>query len=183
MSDEHKRLWFQAYCAALQGQLGASEFVSSKPRQLRELSVSFADTAMAEFYVKFGADAPTSNAYEGWAHLEVMGHRSHYGRVREIRAYGAKLIEIQCLNAEGGLSEERYQYGGGAIFCNTPMDEKTCRHSARGEHEVGCSHVDETTHERCGIPVWTTDYRGFCPLHHEVDDEHPEEEGDDGLPW
>jgi len=157
MSDEHKRLWFQAYCAAMEGLVSAH---GSKwnPGE-------FADTAIHEYHEKFGSDSATDGAYEGWAHLEIMGHRSYYGRVREIRAYGTSLIEIQCLNDKGELTDERHQYGGGAIFHNGPMDEATCRHEAQGERKVRCHHYDAKTQLRCASIAWTKGHNGYCSEH------------------
>ncbi len=161
--DDHKRLWFQAYCAALQGMLASPTFEGDD--KLLGASKSYADAALSDYRDRFGSDAPTDAPYEGWAHLEIMGHRSHYGYVREVMAYGTRMIEIQELDQAGEGFEATFMYGGGAIFCNTPMDEETCRHLARGEHKMTCDHTDKTTGKRCGVPIWSLRSWDYCPEH------------------
>jgi len=164
MSDEHKRLWFQAYCAALGGMLSSPAPFEGDTKLLKA-AIGYADAALMDYQSKFGSDPPPDAAYEGWAHLEVMGRQEHYGLVREIRAYGTRLIEIQCLDDKGELTDERHQYGGHAIFCNTPMDEETCRHLAGGERKITCDHTDKATGQRCGVFVWSKRGWDYCPEH------------------
>lgn len=166
MSDEHKRIWFQAYCALL----------AQGPNTARDV----ANKALEAYAERFGDDASTSDAYDGWAHLEIMGHRSHYGMVREIRAYGTKLIEIQCLDDKCGLTDERHQYGGGAIFSNNPMDEETCRHGARSETLCRCRHRNDQGDLDCAKTVWSKfDCDAYCDEHQpKVDNE-----SDTEIPW
>ena len=169
--DDHKRLWWQAFLAGLANTEGN---VSHRV----EHSTRVAQESVSRYHAQFGSDAPTDAPYEGWAHLEVMGHREHYGRVREIRAYGTRMIEIQCLNDKGEFpgdaTREVHQYGGSAIFCNTPMDEETCRHGARHEELCRCRHTNDQGYLDCDKKVWaSTTYEAYC-------DEHRPKEDDDG---
>ena len=88
-----------------------------------------------------------SSPYEGWAILELMGHRTLLGRVSEVEQFGAKVCQIDALSIEAFTGEcggERVYahvcpehpltetwltqyYGASAIYCLTPSDEETIR--------------------------------------------------------
>lgn len=88
-----------------------------------------------------------SEPYEGWAVLELMGHRVLVGRVSEVEMFGGKVCRIDALSVEafsgvcGGervwdhvcpehqLTEKWVTqfYGVAAIYCLTPSDEQTIR--------------------------------------------------------
>lgn len=61
-----------------------------------------------------------TEAYEGWARLELMGHRSRVGQVREVELYGGKLLRIDIPIA-GGAEFVTEFYGASAIYCMTPI--------------------------------------------------------------
>lgn len=67
-----------------------------------------------------------AEAYEGWAILELMGHRRLGGYVREVSMFGATMCRIDVPAADGGTPATQF-YGGSAIFCCTPTSEETAR--------------------------------------------------------
>jgi hypothetical protein len=75
-------------------------------------------------------ETSATSANDGWEWmlLEIMGHRTHWGRARQEERYGAKMLRIDVPvegdpNANGWVT--RY-YGGAAIFSITLSDEATC---------------------------------------------------------
>ena len=73
-----------------------------------------AQTAQAE---------PETDGWE-WAVVEVMGHRSHAGRIREEEKFGAKMLRIDVPN-EGDAAKGwvTHLYAAGAIFSLRYSDE------------------------------------------------------------
>lgn len=71
------------------------------------------------------------SAFEGWAVLEVMGHRRHAGLVTEVSIAGAQMLRIDI---PGPTASDPVQathfYGGGSIFCLTPCTEELARREA-----------------------------------------------------
>ncbi len=62
-----------------------------------------------------------------WCFLEIMGHRSHWGRSREEERFGAKMIRVDVPikgdpAANGWLT---HYYGGASIFSYSLTDEAT----------------------------------------------------------
>ncbi|QOZ25345.1 hypothetical protein [Bradyrhizobium sp. CCBAU 51753] len=86
------------------------------------------------------AAASADNGWQ-WVHLEVMGHRSHWGRVREEERFGTKMLRIDVpsfenqqayLEAVGAkersepiLAWETHYYSGASIFSFRLTDEAT----------------------------------------------------------
>jgi hypothetical protein len=88
---------------------------------------------------------PADNGGWEWALVEIMGHRSHWGRVREEERFGAKMLRIDVpsfkktaeLEVVGDSSSASVQppepevvwsthyYGGPSIFSFTLTDEAT----------------------------------------------------------
>lgn len=66
---------------------------------------------------------------EGWAIVEIMGHRERAGRVSEVEVAGAKLLQIDIPTEAGGFVTELY--GGTAIYCLTPCAEQIARGRAK----------------------------------------------------
>lgn len=60
-----------------------------------------------------------------WARVEIMGHRTHYGRVREEERFGSKMIRIDIPTAgEPALNGwKSVFYGGASIFSFALIDE------------------------------------------------------------
>ncbi len=62
-----------------------------------------------------------------WCFLEIMGHRSHWGRSREEERFGAKMIRID-VPIDGEPSTKgwvTHYYGGASIFSYSLTDEAT----------------------------------------------------------
>lgn len=83
-----------------------------------------------------------------WAKIEIMGHRTHYGRVTEVERFGTKMMRVDVpLPAEKvvdgeGQPEERFAtfyYGGGSLFSFTPMTEEAARAWAKRQFDDGRS--------------------------------------------
>ena len=80
--------------------------------------------------------APAVAYQPKYALVEIFGHRSHYGEIREVEAFGAKLLEV-CDADTGKL----HRYGGAAIFSITDLsqaefDEHVARIARRKEQEA-----------------------------------------------
>ena len=67
-------------------------------------------------------------AYEGWAMLELMGHRQRVGRVQEVEMYGGKMLRIDIPIEGGDITEF---YGCTSIYALRPIAEDVARDAAR----------------------------------------------------
>lgn len=76
----------------------------------------------------------TDTAYQGWARLELMGHRSRVGQVREVELYGGKLLRID-IPVAGGTEFVTKFYGASAIYCMTPIAEDVAKDYAERTHD------------------------------------------------
>lgn len=63
--------------------------------------------------------------FEGWAVVEIMGHKRLAGYVREVAVFGTPMLRID-IPGEEATSATQY-YGGGAIYCVTPCAETIAR--------------------------------------------------------
>lgn len=63
-------------------------------------------------------------AYEGWAILELMGHRRLGGYVSEVELAGSRMLRIDVHDGDESFTQF---YGGGSIYCLTPTSEETAR--------------------------------------------------------
>lgn len=70
----------------------------------------------------------TTAAFEGWAIVELMGHRKRAGMTREVELFGGKLLRID-IPAEGGDITEFY--GASAIYALRPVSEDIARDAVR----------------------------------------------------
>lgn len=66
-----------------------------------------------------------SAAYEGWAVVELMGHRRIAGHVSEVAQYGTAMIRIDVPTTEGPPITQFY--GGQSIYCVSPVSEEAAR--------------------------------------------------------
>lgn len=71
-------------------------------------------------------------AFEGWAILELMGHRKLGGYVREQNVAGAGFIRIDVPLARGEGNAATQFYAPGALYCLTPTTEDVARRFAAG---------------------------------------------------
>jgi len=68
-----------------------------------------------------------SNGYEGWAVLELMGHRRLVGRVSEATIAGCAMLRFDVLTKDG---EATQYYSSGAVYAITPTTEEMARRAA-----------------------------------------------------
>ncbi len=68
--------------------------------------------------------------FEGWAILELMGHRKLGGYVREQNVAGAGFIRIDVPGKDGNVATQFY--APGALYCLTPVTEDIARRFAVG---------------------------------------------------
>ena len=72
------------------------------------------------------------NGFEGYAVLELMGHRRLAGYVREEEHFGVGLIRIDVLHGETEEREVTTQYySPSALYALTPTTEEVVRAAAR----------------------------------------------------
>lgn len=64
-------------------------------------------------------------AFEGWAIVELMGHRRLAGRVSEASQYGVAMLRLDVYDADGKVATQFY--GGASIYCLTPTTEELAR--------------------------------------------------------
>lgn len=113
----------------------------------------------------------TEPAYEGWARVELMGHRTRVGRVREVEMYGAKMLRVDLPMSEDLEGEKAdfvtEYYGGSSIYAVTPMaaeivvdyvrrsgDTRPARPVAyRVEDRSRADDDDDGMHDNDGLPI------------------------------
>jgi hypothetical protein len=64
-----------------------------------------------------------SEAYAGWAVVELMGHRKLAGRVSQVTQYGAAMLRLDIPGPNGQTVATQY-YTSAAIYCLTPTTEE-----------------------------------------------------------
>jgi hypothetical protein len=70
-------------------------------------------------------------SFEGWAILEVMGHRRLAGHVSEVTIAGAQMLRIDIPGpTEADPVKATQFYPGSSVFCLTPTTEETTRREA-----------------------------------------------------
>ena len=68
-----------------------------------------------------------SKGYEGWAILELMGHRRLAGKISEAVIGGAAMTRIDVPRGDGFSTQF---YGASALYCVTPTTEEIARRLA-----------------------------------------------------
>src|SRR5262249_43910297 len=64
-----------------------------------------------------------------WAHIEINGHREHYGRIEQQTFLGAPLLVVHELRCDGSFKEHRY--AAGALLGAPRMTEEEVRKHMR----------------------------------------------------
>ncbi|MGE5801580.1 MAG: hypothetical protein ACM358_04945 [Gemmatimonadota bacterium] len=64
-----------------------------------------------------------ATGFEGWAIVELMGHRKLAGHVSEVTIAGAAMLRLD-VPSEPPVTQF---YGGAAIYCITPTSEELAR--------------------------------------------------------
>ncbi len=60
----------------------------------------------------------------GYAHVEIMGHREHYGLLSEVEVCGAKMMLVEVPHPDTRRIAEQHLYSSSAIFCITKSSEE-----------------------------------------------------------
>lgn len=72
----------------------------------------------------------TDNAYEGWAILELMGHRRLGGHLTAATIAGASLLKIDVYTDDFSDPSATQFYAPAAVYAITPCAEETARRVA-----------------------------------------------------
>lgn len=67
-----------------------------------------------------------SDTFEGWAIVELMGHRRLAGHVTEEDHFGTAMLRLDVYDLEGDATVTQL-YGGAAVYCVTPTTEDIAR--------------------------------------------------------
>jgi hypothetical protein len=125
-----------------------------------------------------------SGMSERWALVEIMGKRSHIGKVSEATEFGRILIHVDELKRDGTFVPHRY--APEALFGYTPMSEDEARRALVPRWRTPCigyykeSAVLAGACERCGYAV--AEHAAGAPRlpAHEEEDAPPSSAKDDG---
>jgi hypothetical protein len=74
--------------------------------------------------------------FEGWAVVELMGHRRLAGYVREAAAFGTSLLRIDVPGDDPDKAHATQYYGGGSIYAVTPCTEEIARSLSKQTRET-----------------------------------------------
>lgn len=74
--------------------------------------------------------------FEGWAVVELMGHRRLAGYVREAAAFGTSLLRIDVPGDDPEKAHATQYYGGGSIYAVTPCTEEIARTLSKQTRET-----------------------------------------------
>jgi hypothetical protein len=80
-------------------------------------------------------------SFEGWAILELMGHRRLGGYVRQVDMFGASMCRVD-VPATGDEPAATQFYSGASIYCLTPTTEETAMRVAEGYRPAPVNHWD-----------------------------------------
>jgi hypothetical protein len=108
-------------------------------------------------------------SFEGWAILELMGHRRLGGRVREQTVAGAPFVRID-VPAVGAILEFTQFYAPGSVYCLTPTTEELARAIA-----AQAIHQPVRAYELPKLPPAPRDHESGA-YGGETDDDHEDDE-------
>jgi hypothetical protein len=77
-----------------------------------------------------------AEGYQGWAVVELMGHRQTAGLVSEVTLGGTTLLRVDTPAPDSEAIVASQMYGGSAIYCLTPCDEATARTVLRSAYDL-----------------------------------------------
>lgn len=72
-----------------------------------------------------------TSAFEGWAILELMGHRRLGGYVQEATIAGGTFLRIDVPAEQEGTKPATQFYSPSSVYCLTPTTEETARALAK----------------------------------------------------
>lgn len=90
-----------------------------------------------------------------WVMIELLGHRSHVGRVSEVECYGATFAQVEALQPSGVFTT--HLYGSKAIYSVTELSEEAARKAALPSAYYACDAFTQPSARegfcaRCGLP-------------------------------
>lgn len=99
-----------------------------------------------------------AGAFDGWAIVELMGHRIRAGRVREVEIAGGKMIRVDIPTDGGDVTEF---YATAALYSLRPCTEEIARREVSGYNDPR--------------PVRPVDYRErrAPQIEHDEDEDEP----------
>lgn len=133
-----------------------------------------------------------------WAHAELFGHSSYFGRVREVLFCGSPGLAIEPLTVDGFMPA--FFAAGSAIFRLTPMSEDDARHAVMPRAFRACDtfqaapvlqthcrtcgrNEPEHEEERQRKALLPPSPRGASPILDASFEEGSPEGGDDDIPF
>ncbi len=75
-------------------------------------------------------------AYEGWAVVELMGHRVVAGKCSEVQQFGVSQLRVDIPSLHGQEFVATQFYGGSSIYCLSPCDEAYARRTLQRSFEL-----------------------------------------------
>lgn len=75
------------------------------------------------------AAAPERETISGWFRVQLLGHRTHYGYVTDLRAGEQALFRLEALGRDG--STTTLFIGVGAVYALEPISEAEAREAMR----------------------------------------------------
>lgn len=110
-------------------------------------------------------------AFEGWALVELMGHRKRAGLCKDVGMIGTRLLRVDVPDATDLMKFTTEFYGGSAIYGMHPCDEATGRRLARNH-----------TYDRAIEPYQEPSAPATAALGYRRGEEDPSE-NDDNTTW
>lgn len=112
-----------------------------------------------------------TETFEGWAILELMGHRRLAGYVTEQEIAGAGMLRIDVPGDNDGVHATHF-YSPSSLYCLTPVTEEVARGLA--------ARTKPTPVQRWELPAPREPER---PSEYEEEPFTDEDEDDDGMPF
>lgn len=93
------------------------------------------------------------DSYEGWAVVELMGHRRLAGYVKQVEQYGAVMLRLDVPEVDGRGAVTQF-YGGGSVYCLTPTTEEIVRAVCRKDHPAPVSRYELPAPKPAPVPTY-----------------------------
>jgi len=156
--NEQQTVWTGALNAAISGLLAhgvPGEQPWCYPEDAHKLASAVADDALKAYRAKFPDSPASSPEWTGHARVELMGHRSYLGRIREVERYGAHLGEVQELLPSGEYGAT-HQFGGKSVYEIQHVALEDALKGLRGDRCRHCAgkHCYAHVLVQWGHPAW-----------------------------
>lgn len=139
--EQEKKVFLQAYCAAIAGVAVVSpqpepKFIERTSAKALHAAEQAVENFQQTFGLEEGPDGPPG--WRGFARVEMMEHRSHLGRIREIDLFGSKMGEIQVMNQDGSFGDV-HLFGGKSVYNIDPLTEEQILTILRPQKWAACN--------------------------------------------